>query len=303
MSDPTASVARDPSADLPRPPRGIELGARVLLALESTDAGIEVRLAGVDSRGAWFLALPIGCTLPVGEAVRCYVGEGQTMQCFHSRIARSRVQDGLPGTLVLEPPLSPASSRTAAAANSPAASPSGPSSHSSEVEAARRIAVEPVPPMRAVVRPPGRGRPATGEVVQLGAEAAIVHLRHPPTTSRMTLSLDPSEGFLRAKARELERSRPGTSHTLWRLQKVYSVYFAGIEAHLLDDPEDVACIETEDGQRWVCMVEFEDAHVGCADLVRFETEERIREEAMEALQVEQAEAARDALWRRALRSA
>lgn len=273
---------------IPRTPRGVRLGARVLVSLKSTDAGLELRLSGVDSYGAWFLTLPPNCDLPVGEDVRLYIGEGQTMQCFHSRIARTRVREGLPGTLVLDPPLRPAAT--------PAAVPE-------EVDLQRRIVVEPVPPMRVVGRPPGRSRPVTGEVVQLGAAAAIVHLRHAPTQARMTLALDPSEAFLRAKARELERTRPGTSHTIWRLQKVYSVYFAGIEGRLLDDPEDVPAIETDDGPRWVCVVEFEDAHIGCAELVRFHTDLRKRAEAEAAQQQEEARATHDALWRQALRSA
>jgi hypothetical protein len=269
---------------IPRPPRGVRLGARVLLSIPETDAGIELRLSGVDSRGAWFLTVPPTLDLPLGVPATLYIGEGQTMQCFHSRIARLSRRDGLPGTVVLEAPNRPAAV--------PAAVPE-------EIDLQRRITVEHIPALRAVARPPGRSRPVTGEVVQLGAEAAVVHLRHPPKGRRLTLSLDPSEDFLQAKARDLERSRPGTTHTLWRLQKVYAVYFAGIETLLLDDPEDVPQIETDDGPRWVCVVEFEDPHVGCAELVRFHTELREQDEQTE----ERVRQTRDALWRQALRSA
>jgi len=218
------------------------------LTLQDTDLAHDLRLSATDSTGAWFLAAPPQLELPIGSRVGLYVRlESGEMLSLEARVSGLRRRPSMPSLVVLEAPVS--------------------------VEVG--IAPEPatwllstvsVEPIRAVARQSGPSRPQIGQIVRLSEDEAVVRLPNRPTGEYLSVSIDPPEPFLQSRARALERTRPGTSHTFWRLQRVYAVYFAGIETYTLAEPVEV---QTEEGIRWDVHVRFEAPHTGCGDLVRF----------------------------------
>ncbi len=233
------------SRPIPTLPAGLKLGARASIAVAGVELSTELRLAGVDSNGAWFLSVPPDVSIPVGQPVTLTVLRGDGVPtCFHAYTRRMRRHEGLPGSLRLED-----------------IAPAGLAPDESTEELVRS-ALE-IPPMRVVVRSAAVRRPVVGEVVRLGAEEVLLRVRKDPGHGSLTLSFDPPEAFLQAKADALQESRPNTNHTYWRLQKVYAVYFAGIDAELVGP-----AIPTG-GDEWLVHARFHNPHAGCAELVRF----------------------------------